>query len=204
MLMADDANRSAYAYDPANLAKGVRIFQGRAGTDPNGHVVVPQQIVGVAVANSTWTFHTSKQGERRVTLGVLHLEANDTSYVSTDVAAPPITPETRLARTTEILMRGTIYRDADDSTAEVIDPYDSPLNEDGEYDIETMRILSNRPPDVRQTSKETFALRPVKKYEDYLTLDLIRDFAVAYGVLATWTINIDDRDKQTRGGWKNG
>lgn len=204
MLMADDANRSAYAYDPVNLAKGVRIFQGRAGTDPAGHVVVPQQIVGVAVANSTWAFHTSKQGERRVTIGVLHLEAPNTSYVDTDTDVPPITPETRLARTTEILMRGTIYRAGDTSTAEVIDPYDSPLNDDGTYDIERIRILSNRPPDVRQTAKESFPLKPVAALNDYLTLDLIRDFAVAYGVLATWTINIDDRDKQTRGGWKNG
>lgn len=203
MLYSDDVNRNAYSYEDNNPAAGVRIRQGRADHDPaTGAIILPQQLVLVAVASGTWRYSTSKAGTKRVTIGVMHMEAIDTSYVEVDVDAPSLTPEARLGRVEEILMRGTLYDEAEDSRdAKLIDPYYSPRNEDGTYDMSGAVFLSTKAPDIRPSARRVFPNRHVRTENELLALDPRSDFAVTFGLFATYDIDIANRENMRRGGY---
>lgn len=208
MLIADDVNRNAYAYEEvaamtSDMDTGlVRIKQGRADHDPaTGALILPQQLVLVAAASGTWKYSTSKAGTENVTIGIMHIEAADTSFVSNDVDAPSVTPESRLARVREILQRGTLYDGAATSrAAKIIDPYNSPLSEDGTYDLNEARFLCTMAPDIRYGAKSVFPNRHTRTEAELLALDPRTDFAVAYGLFATYSIDVANRENMRHGG----
>lgn len=195
MLYADDVNRRAYSYDPNDEAKGVRITQGRPDYDPETlALVLPCQLVSVAVASSRFQFSTSKAGELEVVIGVAHIEASNSSTIRPDVDAPSLTAETRLDRVRQILMRGTIYEEDQDRFGRVVDPYRTPRLGDESYDMSGARWLSLQAPDVTPTRKITFPNRRVRSDAELLALDPVRDFAVSFGWLARYTVAIGDRE----------
>ncbi len=206
MLYADDVNRQAYSYDDDDATQGVRIRMDRADPDPEtGGMVLPQQLVGVAIGSGTFAYKTGAGAEKRITIAVMHVEASDSGRLDTDVTLPQISPEMRLARITEILMRGTIYSEDQLLFPErhvVVDPYYTPRNLDGTYDAAQIETLTTRPPEVRPTAKRTFPNpRKLPRSEaDAWQLDPVKDFAVAYGVLATYTIQATHRYDMRHGG----
>lgn len=195
MLMADDVNRRAYSYDPDDAAKGVRISQGRPDYDTDTlALVLPCQIVQVAVSAGRWTYSTSKAGTLDITIGIAHIEAANTSKLPLDVAAPPITAETRLNRVRRILMRGTLHRESTATNAgKVIDPYRTPLAEDGTYAAPLVWMNSDAP-EVTPARRVSFPNKRVRNDAELLAMDPVRDFAVSYGWLARYTVSVSDRD----------
>ncbi len=204
MLYADDVNRQAYSYDDDDETQGVRIRMDRADPDPEtGGITNRQQLVGIAIGSGTFAYQTGSSAEKRVTIAVMHVEAADSGKLETDVTLPSLSPEMRLARITEILMRGTIYSEDQLLYPErhvVVDPYYSPRNPDGTYDVAQIQTLTTRPPEVRPTAKQTFPNRRVKSEADAWALDPVLHFAVAYGVLATYTIQATHRYNMRHGG----
>lgn len=207
MFVADDVVRNDYSYVTNNAADApqlTRIVQQNAHGDPEtGALTLPQLVVGVAVPSLAWKFATGAAGQERVTIGLGHLEAVDTAWLETDVTKPPLTPETRMGRWREILMRGTLYAaDREPHTSLVIDPYRTPRNEDGSYDMGQLKVLSNTAPDIKATTKRVFPNRVVKSEAELLALDPVRDYAVSYGLLATYTVDVRDRENLRAGGYE--
>jgi hypothetical protein len=203
MMYADDVNRKSYSFDDDDPAKGVRIRQNRADADPvTGQLVLPQQLIGVRFDASRFTYETGMSGEETVEIACMHLEAVDSSWLDTDVDNPPLTLEARCGRWREILMRGTIFEEAQlqKETYALVDPFYSPLDENGFYDTSQMVTLTTKPPAVRPTARSVFPARPVKSEAELWKLDPVKDFAVAYGVLATFQIPVRDRRNMRRGG----
>jgi hypothetical protein len=207
MLVADNVNRRAYMYDENDEARGVRIFQTQPEFDiSTGRVTTPQQVVGNAISQASWKYATNNAGEIRITIGVAHIGAADSDFLSNDVNAPSITPETRLARVHEILMRGTLWREdqieEDAKRSRLVDPYRSPLDGEGLYEEGSITFLSTMAPDIRYSAKQTYP-NPRERLQseaDIYKLDPIRDFAVSYGLFATYTVDVRNRANQRHGG----
>lgn len=197
MMMADDVNRRAYSYVPDDPTRGVRITQGRPDHDPETlSITLPCQIIGVALQSGRFTYSTSRAGELEIVIACAHLEATNTSMLRPDVDAPSLTAETRLDRQRQILMRGTLYKEGMESDqSRVIDPYRTPLKEDGTYDLSAVKWLSVKAPDITPTRKITFPNRRVKSDAELLALDPVKDFAVSFGWLAKYTVVVSDRDE---------
>lgn len=197
MLMADDVNRRDMSYVPDEPERGVRISQGQPDYDPATlALILPCEIVQVAVSSGQFKYDTNRAGELDVTIGVALLEPASSAKIGNDVDAPPLTSETRLHRIRQILMRGTLY-DTKATTRDgaLVDPYRSPRKEDGTYDLDGPAIwLCTKGPDITPTRKTTFPNRRVRSDADLAALDPVRDFAVSYGWLARYSIIVANRD----------
>jgi hypothetical protein len=215
MLRADDGNRKTYSFDDDEPAAGIRIYSGVAHVDPSeGRIIIPQQIVTVAVASNRLAFETTGDASKRVTIAIAHLERPETGYLEVDVDAPAITPEARLARTEEILMRGTLFiEDMATNNGRVIDPYRSPIYDEdtaatpddvGLYIPEEVRYLNELLPEVVRAQPLPIRLRAARTQAEALNIDPVTDLAVVYSLLATYTISIGDRENLRLGGFSNG
>jgi hypothetical protein len=203
MFYADDLNRKTYSYDDADPAKGVRIVQQDPMTESeDGVLTFPQQIIAVAVPNTKTKLQTGGAATQTITIAVLHLDKVRVDWLETDITAPMLTPEARMARWKEILMRGTLvdesYLTAESSV--VVDPYYTPRNEDGTYDATQLKLLCARPPDITPAAKRTFPARPVSSEQEWWSLDPVRDFALSFGVFATYSVDLSNRGNMRRGG----
>jgi hypothetical protein len=207
MLLADDLIRKSHSFDPENAVAGVRILAGAGNVEPGmNRLTVPQIIVNVGIGSNRFELGTTGDAEKTITIVILMLEKPDTSYLRPDVDAPPLTAETKLARLEEVLMRGTLYRlDEDenlivDERGRVIDPYYSPLEEDGTYTPASVVFLNTGPPSI--TRQRPFGVRrkPPDTEDDLFRVDPQKDIAVAYGVFATYTVTLNDRKNLRRGG----
>lgn len=206
MLRADDANRKIYSYDDDDPSKGVRIVSRIAHTDNTNdqRIVVPQQIVSVAIGRGDFKFLTAGAGEELVYIAITHLEAISTDYIDVDVEgtiakwaadAKLITPESKCSRTAEILMRGTLYQAGQaTNNGRVVDPYNSPLLADGTYDPNNVKLIGTGPPKFSYLSPRIEPLRrPPRNESEFFALDPIRDLAVRYDVIAAYSVDIRDR-----------
>ena len=203
MLLADDLTRKTYSYDPANADAGVRILAGAGDVEPESKaLVVPQLIVNVGIANNRLELGTTGDGEKQITIIITLLEKVDRSYLRPDVSAPPVTAETKLARIEQTLMLGTLYRAGIlTERGRVVDPYNSPLLPDGTYDPATVRILNTRPPAISRQRPFGVRRKPPDSEDDLFRVDPQKDIAVAYGVFATYTVTLADREDMTTGGY---
>jgi hypothetical protein len=184
MMITDDVNRTGYDLNEGDDNSGLRIYQAIPHVN-NGSIVLPQQVVQVNLRATRIKFKTGKAVEAHAVITVGHFEHPDESYLDPDVDATPVTPETRITRTASVLMRGTLFRsdhENDTRHGQVVDPYYSPLNEDGTYDENSLIILNVEAPD--------------------LTYDMqtIPGIAVVYAVHAAYDVEIRDRDVMARGG----
>lgn len=206
MLYSDEVNRRAYSYDDDNPDAGVRIFAGLAHIDPSdGRIVVPQQIVSVATSQGQWSYEPNSSGVKRVAIAIGHLESPDTKWLTVDVDAPQFTPETRVAHTAEIIMRGTLYAEGRTSEAgRIVDPYLSPLNEDETYDLDQIRLLSNKAPEIKQVAPVPVRRRPAKNSDDLFIADPVRDVAILYSLVVVYTVDVTNRENMRAGGYANG
>jgi hypothetical protein len=196
MLMADDVNRRAYSYDPEDESKGVRISQGRPDYDAQTLAIdLPCQIVDVSATAVEWKYSTSHAGELELTAGIALIEKPSSAKVLGDATAPDLTVHMKLDRVRRILMRGTLWReDINTQNGKLIDPYRTPLLDDGSYDMDAAVWLSVKAPDIRPARRQTFPNKRVRTDADLAALDPIRDFAVSYGWLAKYTVSVSDRD----------
>jgi hypothetical protein len=188
MFRADDLTRADYAYDADDESKGLRMGVGRflatEGPKESRRIVLPQLLIASAFGSTRWSYNTGRSGQRLVTVVASHLEARDTSDLEMDTAAPELTPEARFARFETILMYGTIIADDRESRAgRVVDPYLSPLLEDGTYDRAQIRYLNNLLPDITRR------------------MDVVGDIAVAYSLIAVYTIDVADRESPINRGF---
>lgn len=205
MLYADNVNRKGYSFNEADASAGVRIVSGVAHTETNtGKLVVPQQIVTVAVPSNRFNFATGGAGEKSISIAIAHLERPETGYLDIDVDTPAMTPEQRLARTEEILMRGTLYAaDITSAKGRVIDPYYTPKLGDGTYDPEQLLILNDRPPEITRMAPLPVRLRSPRN-ENEIFIDPLKDIGVAYSLVATYIVDLASRENMRRGGFANG
>ena len=196
--MADNANRKAYSFDDDDPDKGVRISSEIEQTDEDGRLQVPQQVVVVGFGSVRGEPRVSLQSSRRVTINIGLFEANDSAALEVDLVAPSITVLAKLRRVEEILMRGTLYESGmETNRGVVVDPYRSELNEDGTYNTAAMVTMNVLLPDVVRAPPR--AIARTKTGELDLPVDPVRDIAVLYGVSATYTVEIPDRDAITLG-----
>jgi len=197
MLVSDDVNRDAHSNVRGNPDAGVNITQVRPEYDATTLAIkrLPCQFVDVKLPAGRWSYSTSHAGELQIVMGIVLLEAANTSALTTDAAAPPLTMEAKLERVRRILMRGTLYK-AGMTTGDgkVLDPYRTPLNEDGTYNMSAAKWISVQAPDLKPAASVRFANRRVRSESELLALDPVRDFAVSSGWLATYTVNVSDRD----------
>lgn len=203
MMYADDVNRRDYSYDDDDVSKGVRILQNRPEMDPTtGQLsALPQQVIGVSFSATRVTPETGRGAEITVEIALAHIEAMDSAWLDSDVDNPPPTVEMRCGRWRQILERGTIFEeDQSEETYALIDPYYTPRNLDDTYDTSQLVYLTTKPPTVRPTARQVLTKKWVRTEAELRALDPIRDFAVAYGVLATFQITVTDRGKWRSGG----
>lgn len=205
MLRADNVNRREYAYDPGDESKGVRIYTNMEGRDENDQrIIVPQQVVVVAMPAIKWEFLTGNSGTVRCTIHVAHFEKPDTDYVQFDSLAPSITVLAKMNRTRQILMRGTLYdedrvADHPSENGAVIDPYATPLLPDGTYDPSGIVRISEKPPEITYGVPRAIP-RKQREGDDESKVDRVKDVALLYSVLATYEIDITNRDTMSAGG----
>lgn len=207
LLYSDDVNRRAYSYVPDDPSRGVRIYQGRADVDPQDQrrLTVPQQVISAGIGNVTWQYLMTHGGTMRIPIIILLLEKPDTSYLDTNVDASQVTPEQKLVRVMEILMRGTLFaEDQDPHTSMLIDPYYTPRLPDGTYDTDQLRILANTAPELRPLVPVSIDARIGMTEAERRNIDLVNDIAVAYGWTATYEVEIRDREDMLHGGSLNG
>lgn len=209
MLLADDLNRKAFSYDDADPSKGVRIRAEVEQTDDDGRLVTPQQIIAVGFGSSRFTLDVSRGGTLKATVNIGILEANTSGGVSVDVGIPPVTVLAKLARVHAILMRGTLYAAGQPTNnSQVIDPYNSELNEDGTYDQSALRVLNTIAPEIVYAPPRSILRKKPTTEEELLralmAIDLARDSAVLYGLSATYTIDMTSREDLELGGFANG
>lgn len=192
MMYSDDVLRREYSYDEADASKGVRIRQEVADYDnESGGLILPQMGVYTGVSAGAIDPKTSMRAENRVVIVVMHYEAPTTARLETDVTIPMLTYESKLARTRAVLMRGTIFEeDQNEEATYLVDAYASPLLPDGGYDPAQIVTLTTQPPAIRPTVKRSIPNRTVKSEAEYWKLDPIRDYAVTYGLTATYSIEI--------------
>lgn len=200
-LMADDANRKYYSYDDDNPDAGVRISAGFAHTR-NRTYDVPQQLVQCVTGSNQLELLVQHDAIKRVSIAITHFEKPTTGKIEVNVLAPQMTPETLMGRTEEILMRGTLHVEGQVTAQGVlIDPY-SPLLDDGTYDPPTIVRLNELIPTIQRQQplpiKRSLALDDLLKEFD--ELDPTKDIAVLYTVVATYEINVADRDNLRNGG----
>ena len=189
MYMADDLTRREYSYDPANPAKGVRIFAGPFAATEGGpkekKLVLPQLLVTGAFASGRWSYNTGNSGEKRILVVTTRIVAQDSSYNRIDVDEPEITPETHFAQLERVLMCGTLYIESQTSNAaKVVDPYRSPILNNGRYDPDQVKFLNALAPELtRQVS-------------------LIGEIGVAYSLIAAYIVDVRNREIMTEGGFE--
>lgn len=213
--LADNLMVGRYAYDPDNLSAGVRIVQKWTNASTNaGMLSLDQCIVSHFFTDSVWTYATSKQGTKRVLIGVEHLFPHTSAYASDDVDSMEETANAVCQRTEGIIMRGTLYQvDQDSNRGMLINP-SSPLftAEDapspeliGAYDPGTVRYINDGPPLRIFRRTEKIPTRPLTKKEREMDLtDVERDhpelIGVSYGVFAEYEVRITDFEQMTSGG----
>jgi hypothetical protein len=197
LMMADDAIRRHYSFAPDNPAAPVRITQGRPNYDPvTLTLTLPCMVVDVDVSATRFRYSTSGAGELDITVGLAHIEAADSSTLSTDVDAPSLTAEAVMCRWDQILMRGTLYDEAADTRkGKLVDPYRTPRKVDGTYDIAAAKWLNVTAPEITPARKLTFTNKRVKSQEELFALDPIKHSAVSYARRAKYTVSIGDRDE---------
>ncbi len=206
VVRSDNVLRKAFSYDDDDPTKGVRIFGGVAHVDPrDGRIVVPQLIGTVAIPSNSFRFSTSKAGEKSITIALTLLESPDTGYLDFDSAAPQLTPETKLARMESSILRGTLYIDGQTSNrGKIVDPYRTPILQSGLYDPARVRFLNELAPDIRRSSPVPLRRKTPDPNEEFLPVDPVKDIAVAYGLLVTYTVTVNDREDMSTGGFSNG
>jgi hypothetical protein len=199
MFRADDVNRHDYSYDDNDESKGVRIYQDEAEGDPEeGRIDLPQMVIGTATSRTTWRDATGSAGHKSITIAIARLEAVSTARLDSDIAVPPLTVEARLARWEEILRRGNLVTEDQVLYPErhlLIDPYYSPRNPDGTFDQASLVVLSTKPPKVVPSGRRKFPNRRVRSEAEAWSLHPVEGFAVAYGLFATWEIEVADRTR---------
>lgn len=203
MMWSDAAHRKYYSFDDGEDPFGIRISAGYAHTR-NKTYDVPQQLIQNAVESVAVDLLTQRDAVTRVTIAIVHFEKPTTSKIDVDVDAPTVTPESVMGRTVEILNRGTLVVEGRSSENGVlIDPHGSPLLEDGTYDPELVRRLNTAPPAIRFGTPTP--IRRSTSLSDFLDkeweeLDPATDIAVLYSVMATYEIDVADRDDMRHGG----
>lgn len=205
MMYSDDLHRAYYAYDKNNYAKGFSITSGHPHSGPDGFDV-PQLVVQVSVEGGTVNPQTGSSSERLIDITVSHFEPLSEEMVKVNVAAFTRTAEALLSRTEVILAKGTIFAEGmETNRAHVIDPYYSPLLEDGTYDPEgPPRTLNGIPPDVRRLVPRPLPRRLPRNAADYDAILQARDIAIIYSLRARYTVDITNREDLTLGGYAHG
>lgn len=202
MLYADNLNRKTYSYDDDDPSKGVRINSEVEQTDEDARLVVPQQIVAVAFGGTRFTLHTSSGGSLRITISIGFIEANDSASLDVDILSPPATVLAKMGRVEEILRKGTLHvAGMTTNNGRVVDPYNSPLNEDGTYDVSQIRELNRNLPEIQYAAPR--AIRRIPPTEEETWLDPVRDIGVLYALTATYEIDMSDRENMRIGGFQN-
>lgn len=193
---SDDVLRRSYSYVPGDDAKGVRIFQNQPDYDPETlAMTLPALLVDIVVSDSRFTYSTSNAGEMQIVIGAAHIEAATSATIRPDVEAPSLLATTRLGRLRQALMRGTLYKDGMvTNKGRVLDPYLTPKNEDGTFDMNGAVWLTTMPPDIVPARRVKFPNRRWKTDAEFAALDPVRDFAVSFGLLAKYTVIVRDRD----------
>lgn len=193
MMKADDVIRKDLSYDATNPAKGVRIFSGREiQTIEDGaagrKLVLPQLLVTSVFASNRFTYGTAKSGERKVVVALTYLEAPDSSYYGMDVDTFRATAEAKMARFELVLQHGTITKPGMvTNKAMIVDPYLSPLREDGTYDPDGIVYLNKLAPE------------PIT-YESRFVEQNGEPVAVAYSLIAPYSVNVSNRESTTARG----
>lgn len=201
LMFADTLHKNYYAYDPAHLDRGVRINVGQPyGTDEGYDL--PQMVINVAVDTGSTDLLTTNDAERLVHVVINHFELPEAEMLQPDPATPPKAVENLLARTEELLMRGTLYRPGQTTNAGVvIDPYHSPLEGDGTYVLDAAVKLNNNVPRVRRLRPYPIPRRAPRTKEEKDGIWQPGDIAIIYGVDAAYTIDVPDREKLSQGGY---
>jgi hypothetical protein len=200
MLRADDVNRRAYSFDADDPAMGVRISSEVERVDNNHRLLLPQQIVAVGFNSIRFQLELTNTGTQRITINIGFYEASNSEFLDVDLETPPVTVLSKMARVKEILFRGTLYKlGMESNNGRVVDPYNSPLNEDGTYDETKIRELNRLLPEVVYAPPRAIALRKPTSEEDWL--DPVRDLGVLYSLSATYVIDMQDRENMTLGGF---
>lgn len=197
LMVADDVIRAHYAHDASDAAAGQRIYQGRPAYDPQTlSLSLPCMIVDVDIASSRFEYSTSGAGKLSVVVGIAAIESSDTSLLSEDVDEPSLTAHAILARVDRALMRGTLYDEDEDATrsGRLVDPYRTPRNVDGTYQIPALKYLNAESPEITTAQRVKFSNRFTRTSEELYGLDPVRDFAVSCARRARYEIEIARRD----------
>lgn len=205
MYWSDNVTRGAFSYDKEDASKGVRIFQQQAEADKTGTIkATPQLIVSSAIGQVTWAPAASRAGERQATIVSTVLLAPNTAFLPADIteflAMPNKTAETYLTHLESVLNRGTLWSETDHSQYLVIDPFNSPLNEDGTYDMDQRRDLTSMTPTIRRAAAIGIPRKQGTSVEEAYKLNPVTELAVGYSTLATYLIDITDSGKMHLGG----
>lgn len=187
MYKADDVTRRDMSYDPADPAKGVRIFAGpwaaTEGPSKDRRIILPQLLVTSSFSAGRFTYATSRGGEKRIVIVVSLLEPPDTETLVLNVDSFKATAESKFARFERVLMCGTLVRPGMvTNNARVVNPWRSPLLDDGTYDLDQIEYLNSLAPELARK------------------VDLVGEIAVAYSTIATYTVKVLDREVMTEAG----
>lgn len=209
MLRADNVNRAEYSAEPEDEDRddergNVHIFsdvEGRTGDEDQHRIIVPQQLVIVGSSTLTFQYELSNAGKMPIAVIILFYEPPDTAFLEINPAEPRITVYAKMERVRQILMRGTLFVSGQTSAdGAIVDPYETPLIDEGDdegmYDPDEITYITNDPP----TRIAYGAPRAIERkdwrrvQQEAETSEPVRDLAVAYSLIATYELEIKDRE----------